>query len=290
VHPRVVLAEQLLGVGDQRVEVFLALLLGLVVLAIGRRQAGRPGQDLHGGDLGEAVLVGVAHLAAHVDHVVALVGVGREGNLDAEEGEVAQPGRQRQDVHLAASVVHVVLAADLVAGEGEHVRERGAIGGAATVADVERAGGVGGDELHLHLDALACPAAEIRAPGQHLAHHRGLGVGGEREVDEAGAGDLGPGDQLRGRQLGEQQAGELARVALERLGELQREVGGEVAVARLLRALQQDGGGGEIRRDALQRGLEQVGQQDFGIGAHGTRNEFETRDYSGSARSAPARM
>jgi hypothetical protein len=112
----------------------------------------------------------------------------------------------------------------------------------------------------------------------------------EREVDEAGAGHFGPGDQLRGRQLGQQQAGELARVALERLGELQREVGGEVAVARLLRALQQDGGGGQIRRDALQRGLEQVGQQDFGVGAHGTRNEFETRDYSGSARSAPARM
>ena len=269
---------------------FLALLLGLVVLAIGRRQAGRAGEDLLQRDLGEAVLVGVAHVAAHVDDVVALVGVGREGDLDAEEGEVAQPGRQRQDVHLAAGVVHVVFAADLEAGEGEHVRERGAVGRAAAVADVQRAGGVGGDELHLHLDALGGATAEVRPLGQHLAHHRGLGVGGEREVDEAGARDLGPGDQLGRRQLGQQQAGEFARVALERLGELQREVGGEVAVARLLGALQQDGGVGQIGRDALQRALEQVGQQDFGVGAHGTRNEFETHDYSGSAQPAPARM
>lgn len=154
------------------------------------------------------------------------------------------------------------------------------------MADVQRASGVGGDELHLHLDALGRAAAEVGALGEHLAHDRGLGVGGEREVDEAGACDLGPGDQRGRRQLGQQQAGELARVALERLGQLQREVGGKVAVAGLFRALEQDGGGGQIRRHAVQRGLQQIGQEDFGIGAHGTRNEFEARDYSGM-RPAP---
>ncbi len=289
-HPGVILAEQLLGVGDQRIEVFLALLLGLVVLAIRRRQAGRAGEDLLDADLGEAVLVGIAHPAAHVDDVVALVGVGREGDLDAEEGEVAQPGRQRQDVHLTASVIDVVLARHVVACKGEHVRQRGAVGRAAAVADVQRAGRIGGDELHLHLHALGGAAAEVRALAEHLAHDSGLGVGGEGEIDESGTGDFGLGDQFRGRQLGQQQVGELARVALERLSQLQREVGSEIAVARLLRALQQDRGVGQIGRHALQRGVEQIGQQDFWIGAHGTRNEFETRDYSGRPATAPARL
>ena len=234
--------------------------------------------------------MGVAHVAPHVDHIVALVGIGRERDLDAEEGEVAQPGRQRQDVHLAAGVVHVVLAGDVIAGEGEHVRQRRAVGRAAAVADVERPRRVGGHELHLHLDALVGAATEVRALGQHLAHDRGLGVGSEREVDEAGAGDLGLGDQFGRRQLGQQQAGELARIALERLGQLQREVGGEIAVARLLRALEQDGGVGQIGRHALQRGHQQIGQQNFGIGAHGTRDEFEARNYSGTQARAPARM
>ena len=61
-------------------------------------------------------------------------------------------------------------------------------------------------------------------------------------------------------------------------------------MAGLFRALQQDRGIDLIGRYALQRGFQQIGQKDFGVGAHGTRIEFETADYSGTESPAPARM
>ena len=156
-----------------------------------------------------------------------------------------------------------------MAGKGQQVRQRGPIGGAAAVTHMQGAGRVGGDEFHQHLDVLPVAAPEVCALAQHFADHRRLGLSREGEVDEARSGDLGLFDQLRGRQLGQQQGGELTRIALERLGQLQRKIGGEVAVVRLLRALQQDGDLELVRRHALQRGLEQIVQQDFRVGAHG---------------------
>jgi hypothetical protein len=82
--------------------------------------------------------------------------------------EVAQPGRQRQDVHLPAGVVHVELARHIPAGEAEQAGQAGAVGGAAAVADVQRAGRVGRDELDLDAFPAAQRAlAEIGALRQH---------------------------------------------------------------------------------------------------------------------------
>ena len=268
-HPGVVAGEQALGVGDQRVEV--AFLVGL-----DRR---RVLQHVGGGDGGKAVAVAFLDLGGHLLHVVALVGVGREGHGDAEEVEVAQPGGQRQDVHLPPGVVDVVLAGHVEAGELEHVGERGAVGGAAAVADVERAGGVGRDELDLHLDAALLAAAEGLALVEHALHDGRLGVGGQREVDEAGAGHLGLGHQGRGRQLGQQQARQFARVALEGLGELQGQVAREIPVPGLLRTFQVDGGVGLFGGHAQKRGAQEVGKLGLGIGAHGKKLRLKVPDY-----------
>jgi len=146
VHVGPVAAEQFLGAGDQRVEMQLSLLLGLVVGAVGFRQAGRVGE--HGG--GRTNVLGAMrhrHLPRHVAHVGALVGVGREGHaqftLSAVLFEVTQPGRQTEDIHLTAGVIDVILARHIPAGECQQAGQRGAVGGAAAMTNVQRAGRIG---------------------------------------------------------------------------------------------------------------------------------------------------
>ena len=102
-------------------------------------------------------------LLRHVVDVVAAVAV---------VGDVAAlpDGHDRcaQVLDLAAEVVEVVLARDGVAGGGQDAAQQVAGEGAAGVADVQRPGGVGRDELHV--DALGVGGGDA-APGG------GLGAG-----------------------------------------------------------------------------------------------------------------
>ena len=105
--------------------------------------------------------------------------------------EVAQPGRQAEDVHLAAGVVDVILARHIPAGEGagwtmrRHRRRRG---------HDRRAAGRSGWPRRIR----PAPSARRRrwngqssAFAQHGAHDAGLGAGVEGEIDETGARHLG---------------------------------------------------------------------------------------------------
>jgi hypothetical protein len=152
VHPGVVLAEQPLRIADERIEVRLALPRGLVVLAFRRRQPGRVGQHLLSRDPGKALLVRIAHLPRHVDDVVPLVAIGRKRHLDPEKDQVAQPGRQRQDVHLPTGIVDVVLALDVESGKIEQRRKRCPVSSPPPVPDVQRPGRICRNELDLHPD------------------------------------------------------------------------------------------------------------------------------------------
>ncbi|EXI74510.1 MAG: hypothetical protein AW07_01741 [Candidatus Accumulibacter sp. SK-11] len=192
------LAEQHAGVGDQRVEVRLPLAGGVGVGTQGVRQARRAG-----GELGQRPLIARAmrcpHLPRHVAHVFALIGIWREGNGRARRSakfQVAQPGRQRQDVHLPAGVVDVVLAGDAPAGESEQLGETVAVGSATTVSDMQRTGRVGGNELDESFPAAtARRTAEARSLLQDAAQHLATGSRRQVEVDEACAGDFTPVDQ-----------------------------------------------------------------------------------------------
>ncbi len=95
--------------------------------------------------------------------------------------------------------------------------------------------------------------AEGGSRGQHLGHDLLLGLGLEPDVQEAGAGDLDGGDPLtKGTGLQQRRAqhfGHLARIALERLGQLHGRGTGEVAVGRDLGRLEQRlvaGAGGKL--------------------------------------------
>ncbi len=71
---------------------------------------------------------------------------------------------------------------------------------------------------------------------------RCLAAGVEKQIDESGARDLRFGQQGRRRQRAHQCLSDVARIALERLGELQSQIAGVVAMSGLLGPLQRDGG------------------------------------------------
>jgi hypothetical protein len=102
------------------------------------------------------------------------------------------------------------------------------------VADVQRAGRVGRDELDQHAFVARRLEAEARPRLQHRAHDLLLGRRLEPHVDEAGAGDVDVRNPAlvsrQGQQGGTQGFGHLARVQLEGFGELHRGGGCEVPV------------------------------------------------------------
>jgi len=96
-----------------------------------------------------------------------------------------------EDAHLGAGVVDVVLALDVVAGGCEDAGEGVAKDGAAAVADLQGAGGVGGDELDLQLLSVAdVDGAPGVGVGEDVVDLFALPVRGETQVDEARGGDF----------------------------------------------------------------------------------------------------
>ena len=99
------------------------------------------------------------------------------------------------------------------------------------MADVQRAGRIGGNELDLHFLALPVGAGAVPASGvEHAGDDLLLVDLRQEQVDEAGAGDFGFFQVGRCRQRGDQLLGNFPRIAAQLLGQLQRHVAGEVAV------------------------------------------------------------
>ena len=164
-----------------------------------------------------------------------LAGVAAVGHGQAVEPVVDGVG---EDVHLRAGVVDVVLGGDLGAGGPQHAGDGVAQGGPAGVADVQRAGGVRGDELHVDRVAGERGVGAVVRSGFDDGLGQGTGRGGVHgDVQEARPGDVHGGDAVDGLQPGAEDGGEFARVGAGLLGQLQGDVGGPVAVLPVLRSL-----------------------------------------------------
>ena len=182
--------------------------------------------------------------------------------------------RLAEALHLHAAVVDVELAGHDGALRGQHPGDRVADRGPAGVAQVDRTGRVGRDELDVDPAAVLGGAlAVVRAldddPGGDLALAGGL----ERDVDEPRTGDLGVRDRRAQRELGGQHLADEPRGRVGGLGQGHRDVGGVVAVLTVLRAL--DGGVDAVPlRQAQLVVLDQVGhggrdESCQGVGGHG---------------------
>src|SRR5439155_3456957 len=179
---------------------------------------------------------GIPCLARELRDVVAPIAVlGRLLPTSRRLDGLAEP------VHLRAGVVVVVLALDLVAGEGEQSRDGVAVGAVARRRDGDRPRRVRGH--HLDLDPLLrlgpATAGALAGVEDRAQSTREPGVG-EKGVDEAGARDFGSLDV--GQRLSRlyELRGELARRLTPRAGELQRGVRRVVAVFRVAGTLERD--------------------------------------------------
>ena len=162
--------------------------------------------------------------------------------------------RRAEPLHLRAGVVVVVLALDLVAGEGEQARDRVAVGAVARGRDRDRAGRVRGDHLDLDpLLRLGRAAAVLHAGREHLRERVAVPVARQPEVDEAGAGDLGPLDLRQRRRLLDELLRDRPRRLPARAGELHRHVRRVVAVRVVARPLEHDGRARRLAERRLQR-------------------------------------
>ncbi len=68
-------------------------------------------------------------------------------------------------------------------------------------------------------------------------YQRMVGVGGQAEIDKAGAGDLDAVDQCRRWHRGNDARSQIPWIGAGALGQHHRDIGGEIAVGRITRAL-----------------------------------------------------
>ena len=201
---------------------------------------------------------GPSYRAPQLGDELAWIAVFGNG-LTVLAGEHARP----EPTHLPAGVVHVVLAGDDVTGAGEQAGERVAVARKPTVPDVQRAGGVRGDELDHHPLAVSeiGPGVVVDAAGddvvQHLVEPRVV----EPEVHEARSGDLDLGDvrQIGRVQMIGQLGRELAGVATGRLRGGERHVRRPVAVLGDPGAFEHDLAG-RLDPERRQRGAHRGGE------------------------------
>ena len=102
--------------------------------------------------------------------LIALLGQGI-GFLAAELLQVAHRQTFTELLDLVAGIVDIELAGHIVAGPVQHSSQTVAKRAAAGVAHVHGAGGVGGNELHVVLCALAVVGAAILLVGAGTQHH-----------------------------------------------------------------------------------------------------------------------
>ena len=202
---------------------------------------------------------------ADVLDVFAAIAVRRKGECPAVFLQVAQPDRERENVDLAAGIVDIVFAADVVAAGRHQRRQRRAERRLPAVADVQGARGIGRDEFDHHAFAMTGVVAPVRRALVEDAGEFGLQRAVHQvEVDEAGARYLGPGDHVVGRQRGNDLLGQRARVAARALGMAHRHVARVVAMTRIAGALDVDRQGAQRRRqDVIRERFERRAQQAF---------------------------
>ena len=174
--------------------------------------------------------------------VLAAIAICREGEALAAALEISQPGARRQNFHLPAGIVDVVLAGDPVAHRLEQIGDARAEGRMPAVSHVQRAGGVGRYEFHQDRSPAAGLRFAVVGPlGEHAADFRVVGVFLEKKIDESGARDFHLGERRTLGQRRHQCLGQLARIAARRLGETHGDIGREIAMLGVARALHVEG-------------------------------------------------
>ena len=205
----------------------------------------------------------------HLD-VAALIALGGQGIslLAAVLLQVADSEALAELLDLVACVVDIELTGHVVAGPVEDSGQTVTQSAAAGIAHVHGAGGVGGNELHIILGALAVVGAAILLVGAGTQYHTGPVSRGQEQVDETGAGDLDLGKHAVGQvgQVGQQGLCDHSGGLAPGTGTGHGQVGGDVAVLHVGGDLHDEGGQLGFRQGAVGHGgLCRSGQQRTGL-------------------------
>ena len=195
-------------------------------------------------EIRSACVLGMRREVALGDLANVLAVITPFGDCHGAPAQLGDPGLHavREVRDLPAAVVVVELARHPPTGPFEQRRDGVTERGLTAVTDVEWPGGIRRNELDVDGATLPHVAPPVRRSrrkkGRQRTHDLRLR---QEEVDESGAGDFHLADQAR-RQLdvGHQALGNGAGFLRERLRERQREVGGQVAMRGIPRALDGD--------------------------------------------------
>ena len=237
-------------------------------------------QPLFLGLADELVAIFASELLTHRLEIFA--GIEALGNLDrlAERLAIPQMRRAGEDVDLTAGIVDIIFAHHLVPGEFEQAGERIAYHRAAAMPHVHRPGRVGRDILDIDRRTRADRRAAIAALGlEDLVQLGAPDVVGQREIDEAGAGDRDGRNFVELAQLGGDLLRQRPRIGRRGLGEHHRRVGREIAVRDVARRLHRN-------RASLQPGRQVAGgdeRVESGIKVRG-KTDVESHRASNSER------
>ncbi len=177
--------------------------------------------------------------ACDIGDVVAAITVFRPVCVFRRNALAACLHRAREVVDLVAGIVVIEFASDIPAIGVEHARQAVADRRAATVADVQWPGRIGGNEFDLHfLHCAVVVAAVLRTELVNARNLACIGIFRQEQVDETGPGDIAARDQFVFRQMPEQDFGNLARFAACRFRQHHRQVRSEVAMRAIAGAFE----------------------------------------------------
>ena len=212
-------------------------------------------------------------IARDVSDVFTVVSVLRPTGQIRVQALGARLHRECQIANLHARVVVIELARNGIALALKECANRIAQCALPTVPHVQRASGVGRYKLHHHLlpgAALAC--AKARWCRQHARDYRLLGCRRQTQIDKARPGNFSRGNQVIRRNRRDQRLRQIARIALQALGHLHRNIAGQVPVLGDFGALQCDAccwlQVGAFGRGGVQGGFQQLGNLRFGVQFH----------------------
>ena len=174
-------------------------------------------------------------------NVVAAITVFRQRRMLAQELLRAHPHRDGEILDLLAGIVVVELAGHRGALPFDEPRQRVAQRGLAAMADVQRPRRIRRDEFDHHaLAGARIAAAESLALGEYVRTTACRAAGVTKMLMNPAPAISIFSTRSDLRQRGDQRLRELARISLQRLRVLQRDVRREVAVLRLLRTIELD--------------------------------------------------
>ena len=211
--------------------------------------------------------------------VVAAIAVRRKSESLAAVLQIPQPGADRQDVHLAASIVDVVFALDAIAHGLQQIGNGGAVGSVPAVADMQGPRRIRRHEFHLRRSPRTALRSSIApAVAQHLGDFGVIGLFRQVEIDEARPRDVHLGDIRARRQQLHQGLRQLSRILARGFGKPHGEVAGEITVLGVPRVLDLDAhiarrGGHQVLRQLRHR----MRQQFFNQGLQGESVGFSTK-------------